>query len=776
MSGPFTLFGSDDPTLTQPNDAGAINVATAFKIVTETGWRALGVRFYVPTGTIGLPADGHIGYLWGGSPEPTTLLGTVTFSGVAAGQWNMATFTDPIDLDPGEPYRVSVYFPSGLYGVQADAFDTEVISGDSATLVGIAFDDIANGNGSYVYGGAGAAVTNGSPTNAWYGVDVLVDDGSSDTPTSVTATGTATDPLDATATDEETFTPFAGDARTIRKSMMENRINWGSAVDSTPRGPTILNGGNGEETFALQFTAMRTMSLVGANIFKAPDTEGTVTVTVWTAAGDSLGSTEVTWEADDGGWVEVTLDDPISLTAEAQYVIGYHSPTGDFAATEWIFNGQATCSDPFLVADFNAGVPARYLITATADAFPTTTTASNFYIDPIAEYTDTELGFAGDQPEYLAQWTNASTGTDVPFGVFLADAEFIQGYADMGINTIMAASTTQVTVDAIKTAGVEVYADSSGGTFTALQVAAEDSDYAALLKGYFVADEPDLVTPLRLPSTVRGWINGIRQRDSTRPVLVNLGLQPPFNQGFGYIPPPPQTNIRQVNDLWRDWAAESDVSSCDWYTLTTSNNGGGKYGVWVYANVVRRISDLTDGTRPVWGYIETTSQDPGEPTPDQVVKAVWACLIAGARGVVFFDHRFGDILNTQDFAAMLHDDDMKAAVTALMVLVQDLAAAINSSEASLVTAVTSSNTTQGPIGGTLGVPIHHTERVVGSTRYCFAQAIRPGTTTATFTAADVAGKTITVIGESRTLTADGDGIFTDDFAADYSVHLYSWGA
>jgi hypothetical protein len=55
--------------------------------------------------------------------------------------------------------------------------------------------------------------------------------------------------------------------------------------------------------------------------------------------------------------------------------------------------------------------------------------------------------------------------------------------------------------------------------------------------------------------------------------------------------------------------------------------------------------------------------------------------------------------------------------------------------------------------------------------YIFAVAMRPGDATATFTLRGVAEANAEVIGESRTLSVAG-GTFSDDFAADYAVHLY----
>jgi hypothetical protein len=108
----------------------------------------------------------------------------------------------------------------------------------------------------------------------------------------------------------------------------------------------------------------------------------------------------------------------------------------------------------------------------------------------------------------------------------------------------------------------------------------------------------------------------------------------------------------------------------------------------------------------------------------------------------------------------------------MIVRINALVDALNSPNTNIVTAVTSSNVTSGPLGGTYGVPMHYCTKDDGTHQYLFAMGIRPGSTTATFTIPSWAGQTITVLDESRTVTVDGAGVLTDSFPADYTVHLY----
>jgi hypothetical protein len=144
---------------------------------------------------------------------------------------------------------------------------------------------------------------------------------------------------------------------------------------------------------------------------------------------------------------------------------------------------------------------------------------------------------------------------------------------------------------------------------------------------------------------------------------------------------------------------------------------------------------------------------------------------------MFFDYIFnGDTLVTDN--GMASNSAMAAMVTALTSRIQSLKDALLGPADVFPVAVTSSNKSvngvAGIVGGEFGVPIHYTARQDSNFHYVFAQSIRPGTTTGTFTAPSAANKTITVIDESRTISANSGGIFTDTFTSDYQVHLYRW--
>jgi hypothetical protein len=156
------------------------------------------------------------------------------------------------------------------------------------------------------------------------------------------------------------------------------------------------------------------------------------------------------------------------------------------------------------------------------------------------------------------------------------------------------------------------------------------------------------------------------------------------------------------------------------------------------------------------------------PSPQQVYNTAWMLITHGARGLIYFVHKFWP---PQDTASLLHDSTMSAMVTTINSMISDLAPVINSrTQAGLLT-VLSSNTTAGPVYGVTGVPIDTMVKIDGGNTYVFAIGGRPGTTTGTFTLSGVGSATATVVGESRTISVTS-GSWTDTFTDDYQPHIY----
>jgi hypothetical protein len=610
----------------------------------------------------------------------------------------------------------------------------------------------------------------------------------------INATAHVTDPLGLTATDTLAI-PEGGPAgiTAVRRSLLGTRVIWGPVIDQGGvLGPTVQADAQARVLsvfFKLQWDAR----ITGGRFYKAPLLAGDVEFKLWEVTGTGIGVTgtqiaAVTLPglaADQGGEHAFTFPTPIAGAAGKTYAVTYLAQSGDYVASDWVWHAMDWVNPPFEVPMFKESSQGRWDGSAWINAtdighvFPTQHFARNYYIDVDVEWDVTTPRYRAGR-SYYDQWSNGQSPNQFPVGVFFFDPPYTADYASIGINTLIGGTPAdQGYFDALKASPMDWWPtlDRQSMVIETLTPIAEDPEIAAIVRGYFLGDEPDMIASpdwggWRSPQYFRDLKAAIRRIDSSRPTMMNLGKWPPLNMSFAWQPG--GATPQQVNQYWRGYADVVDVLSCDFYNMT-SDQAGGIYGIWTYPRITRRMMDLNDGKTPVWGYVETTAQIPDEPAPEQVYRATWAHLIEGAKGIVFFDHRFGDSDVNQDFAALLHDPPMRAMVQAIAAQLQTLGAALFAPDAALVSSVDSSNRTAGPYGGTRGVPMHYTTRVAGGTTYLFAMSIRPGSTTATFTVPAAAGKTLTVIGESRTVTANGSGVFTDDFAdGDYTVHLYSW--
>ena len=303
-------------------------------------------------------------------------------------------------------------------------------------------------------------------------------------------------------------------------------------------------------------------------------------------------------------------------------------------------------------------------------------------------------------------------------------------------------------------------------------------------KGYQLGDEQESTNPTP-GAVVQQWANQIRSVDSTRPIYLGMGTPTATFINAGYA-----GNHITVGDIQAQCNA-ADFIGADFYGMTS---GVIAYpGIWVYGRTVDNLIYWVAGKKPVFGVLETNNpfnegtggSDGRVPTAAQEASCVWMMLIHGARGIIYFDHRF---YTPADFEALVSGNypAMAAAVTTLNSQILAVAPALNAPAVTGVAAVASSNTAQAapadvfindsnevmPWGKGPGVQVDFTVRQPGDGfTYIFAIGGNPGATTGTFTLTGVTGTTVTVLNESRTIPVSG-GVFSDSFAADYTYHLY----
>lgn len=701
-------------------------------------------------------------------------------------------------------YWLDVSFEQDSLSVTAIASDTNPVEGDSITVDANVTDNVVEPTylwevvkGSGNFGDNTAESTSYTPTSpgkqiirstvvAVSTVVNYINLNVSGSPVNLNTTLnlTVTDDLnEADSTAASLQVTRGGALRFQERSLYGSRLSFGDAV--TNRTPMYEIMSAEASTRVVKVYLKRSCTLTKVRFLKAPDSEGIHTIVVWHGNNTAPVRSQKIFlsAADDAKWVEVVLREPLDLVASdtVPYLIGYHAPSGDWVQAQWVYGSQDIVEWPFMI-HMNGGsfgnIEAGGHSIGSAPLYPNIWFGHSYMIDPVVEWPSETTVYDGGL-EYLKQFKAYENINHFPIGIWQPMPNSIDGFADLGINTLITladqgtAANRAITRNAVIDNNMDIFPHVHGGsTWSSIAQWKADPDYDARIKGYFISDEPDMIGPWTPPSQLREFKNEIRKRDPTKLVFFNFGKWVVVNKGFAYLPT--GASPEQVNAYWRDFASVTDIVSCDFY-MEDSGNLEGVWGLWCNPRMVRRLRDLSDNAKPIWHILSTAAPDGRQPTPETVYRSSWASLIGGARGLIFFDHKFTPDYSTwiTDFA-MSQNPPMAAMMSALTAEIQSLSGALLAPEDEMSVWVESSNTTAGPVGGEWGVPIHYTARKHGGNSYLFAQSIRPGTTTAEFTLPEAANKTITVINESRTLNVSGGGIFSDNFTSDYQVHLYRW--
>jgi len=229
--------------------------------------------------------------------------------------------------------------------------------------------------------------------------------------------------------------------------------------------------------------------------------------------------------------------------------------------------------------------------------------------------------------------------------------------------------------------------------------------------------------------------------------------------------------------LWWESDAEAayfvnhfeDATGADAYWFTDPNERGtpryGKASSYGWNIDRQRFLDGLDGQRkPIWAIIETgwpftesAAQGGRRILPDELRAAVWHSLIAGARGIIYFDHNFGpgscdgSIIRGECYS---DTHDMGALVNAQ---IKRLAPVLNAPSADGLVST--------------AADVRTMAKYEGGKFYVFAGNETNDGRTATFKVPCVGDATATVLDEDRSIPI-ADGQFSDDFADGNAIHIY----
>ena len=185
------------------------------------------------------------------------------------------------------------------------------------------------------------------------------------------------------------------------------------------------------------------------------------------------------------------------------------------------------------------------------------------------------------------------------------------------------------------------------------------------------------------------------------------------------------------------------------------------YGYQV--DYMRRL-DARDGVRrPIWNFIETgwpngesAAQGARSIRPEELRAAVWHSIIAGARGILYFQHSFGGPCSGDHHTIRSNCEGTRPAVTSVNAQIDQLATVLNSATVSS--------------GVTVSSGIRAMAKWNGTNFYVFAAA-RNGATTGIVSIPCVGNATATRLGEAGSVPVTG-GSLSDGFGDKNAVHVY----
>jgi hypothetical protein len=344
-----------------------------------------------------------------------------------------------------------------------------------------------------------------------------------------------------------------------------------------------------------------------------------------------------------------------------------------------------------------------------------------------------------------------------PIAVWLQAPKNAQRFREAGINLYVGLwrGPTEEQLSELKAAGMPVICDQNSVGLT--------SNNADIIVGWMHGDEPDNAQARRdgkgygppiLPSKIVADFKRIREREPSRPVLLNLGQGVAYDQYIG-------RGVRRNHpEDYPEYIQGCDIASFDIYpAVHRTKEVAGK--LEFVAQGVERLRRWSGDSKIVWNCIECSriSNVEVKPTADQIRAEVWMSLIHGSKGLIYFVHQFKPTFKE---ASLLDDRELLPAVTAINQQIHELAPVLNSPTVKDVVRVASSDS---------NVPIAIMCKQYENTTYVFAVCMRNQAATAKF---EIVGATsnavVQVIGESRSVDLDG-GRFHDVFEP-YQVHLY----
>ena len=389
-------------------------------------------------------------------------------------------------------------------------------------------------------------------------------------------------------------------------------------------------------------------------------------------------------------------------------------------------------------------------------------------------------------PSYWSQFSKANatgwtSSSHFPISVFMgkADPVHVASLKDAGINLYMGVEYSPGIYPLTNVTSQGLYAMPNINEWTPNDVGNND-----MAVSWFISDEFDMGMGVRIQpgdqytylAEQHEWVDLAKSYNDGRFLHANFGngiLRTYWSQGAGVM---------------NEHVSLMDSSSADKYTYTSPEVQGiidgfhdapdwpngepvpRAYSYGWQADQMKRFQNPAD-LRPIWTFVETAKPYLNESgarsiAPEEIEGAVWSALIHEARGIAYFQHNN----DGRDTYSIVGIPEVHAKVKAINAKVKSLAAVLNT-QSYYNTTVDVNDFTY--YRYTFNNGTDTMLKTHGGFAYIFA-GIGMGHSlgTKSFTVpVGVAGTTVEVVGESRSLTVT-DGSFSDTFANEYTHHVY----
>jgi hypothetical protein len=357
---------------------------------------------------------------------------------------------------------------------------------------------------------------------------------------------------------------------------------------------------------------------------------------------------------------------------------------------------------------------------------------------------------------YYGQFTNGLPISPdyFPIGGWLRptqDRTQVNNYVDFGMNLFVGVECPECANEALlRAAGLKTLIQAGERT--------RFNDTGSENAGWLIGDELDMCCG---PPGFGGG-NGYDMLANTNNGLPSDGKARYANYGKGIMFWESDSDAARFVNLPFQGLVSNDIY---WMTDPNERKRPG-YGIPAsYGKTVDRMRflDGMDGHRkPIWNFVElgwpfTESAGTGgrRILPDELRAAVWHSIIAGARGIVYFDHNFGpstpgSTINREGY------EDNRIMARSVNAQIKSLAPVLNAPT------VTSGTSTSGPIRA---MTKFHDGKF-----YVFAGSTgKAGTGTVNIPC--IGDATATRLGETGTVPVT-NGSFSDSFADKNAIHIY----